>query len=203
MLESSKVASKEAVYRTMRALEPRNIATHLVDNGEQALEKLVELVPRQAEVYISTSATLDTIGYTTFMKENPDYTNLTEGYQSEADPVKKRELLRRVLTSDYYIGSVQAIAETGEVFVASASGSQLAPYVFGPSHVIWVVGTQKIAPTFEDAIERTRGYTLEQHHRWMEGRGSQPIPIGKLGIIENEREPGRTTLILINESLGW
>jgi hypothetical protein len=116
---------------------------------------------------------------------------------------KKNDLRRRASIADYFIGSVQAIAETGEVFVSSASGSQLAPYVYAARRVIWVAGIQKIMPTFDAAMQRIRGYTLELHDRWLADMGRAPTPIGKLGIIEYESQPGRITLILIKASLGW
>jgi hypothetical protein len=42
----------------------------------------------------------------------------------------------------------------GKVVAASASGSQLGPYVSGAGKVIWVVGSQKIVPTLDDAMRR-------------------------------------------------
>ena len=53
------------------------------------------------------------------------------------------EMRRMGAGPDIAIGSVHAITEQGEVFIASASGSQLAAYAFGAGTVIWVVGSQK------------------------------------------------------------
>ena len=104
---------------------------------------------------------------------------------------------------DYSIGSVHAVAETGEVVVASGSGSQLGAYVYGAKHVIWVMGTQKICPSLSDAIARVRGYAVERHDQWLEARGRGPGPIGKMMIFENESIQGRVRMILIRERLGW
>ena len=101
------------------------------------------------------------------------------------------------------MGSVQAIAETGEIVVASGSGSQIGAFAYGARRVILVAGTQKICPTLAEAEARTRGFTLERHDRWLEGRGSGPAPIGKFLVMEHEPVVGRITMILIPESLGW
>ena len=101
------------------------------------------------------------------------------------------------------MGSVQAIAETGEIVVASGSGSQIGAFAYGARRVVMVAGTQKICPTLAEAEARTRGYTLELHDRWLEGRGSGPAPIGKFLVMEHEPVVGRITMILIPESLGW
>ena len=54
------------------------------------------------------------------------------------------------------VGSVHAVTEQGQVPIASASGSQLASYVLGASHVIWVVGAQKIVRDLEEGLRRVR-----------------------------------------------
>ena len=111
--------------------------------------------------------------------------------------------LIQLLPEGAEIGSVQAIAETGEIFVASATGSQLAPYVYAAKRVILVVGVQKIVPTFDAAMQRVRGHTLARHDQWLAEMGRASTPIGKLGIIEHESQAGRITVILVKERLGW
>jgi hypothetical protein len=55
---------------------------------------------------------------------------------------------------DVMLGSVQAVTEEGLLVAASATGSQLGPYVSGAGHVILVVGSQKIVPDFDAAMRR-------------------------------------------------
>ena len=119
------------------------------------------------------------------------------------DPARQRELRRLSTVAAYFIGSVQAITEAGEVLVASSSGSQIGAYAYGAQYVIWVAGTQKICPTLAAAIDRVRGYTLERHDQWLAATGRAATPIGKLAIFEHEPVPGRLRMILIKESLGW
>ena len=112
--------------------------------------------------------------------------------------------MRRLATvAEYFIGSVHAIAETGEVVIASGSGSQLGAYVYGARNVIWVAGTQKICPTLSDAVARVRGYALKRHDQWAVERGSAASPIGKLLVFEKEVLAGRVQMVLVKESLGW
>ena len=120
-----------------------------------------------------------------------------------ADPAKQRDMRRLATVSEYIIGSVQAIAETGEIVVASGSGSQLGAFVFGAKYVILVAGTQKICPTLTDAIDRVRGYTVDKHDEWLVAQGRNARPMGKLTIFENEAADDRVRVILIKENLGW
>jgi L-lactate utilization protein LutC len=202
-MASPHLPDEAAIARTVEALRARNIHVIVTNTGEEARHALIQLLPEGAEICDSTSETLDAIGFTAFVRGNPRFTNLHDGYAAEPDLAKRNDLRRRASIADYVIGSVQAIAETGEVFVASATGSQLAPYAYAANRVIWVVGVQKIAPTFDAAMQRVRGHTLARHDQWLADMGRAPTPIGKLGIIEHESQVGRITLILVKELLGW
>ena len=197
------LADQSTIERTMESLAARNINAVVVESTEEALEKLKELIPQGSEIYYGTSETLTSIGYPQYIHHNPKYKNLHDAYEEEADPDKKRLLHRLSSVSQYYVGSVQAIAETGEILVASASGSQLGAYAYGAERVVLVVGTQKICPSFSDAMDRVRGYTVEMHDQWLAGKGIGPAPIGKMLIWEKENNPERVTVVLIRENLGW
>jgi hypothetical protein len=197
------LADDAAIQRTVEALRARNIETVVVESGAAAKARLIEMVPEGAELFNNTSETLDAIGYTAYVSHNPRYKNLHDAMVAATDPVHQRELRRLSTVAEYFIGSVQAITEAGEVLIASSTGSQIGAYVYGARYVIWVVGTQKICPTLADAMARVRGYTLERHDQWLEAMGRAATPIGKLAIVEKEAVPGRIRLILIKESLGW
>jgi hypothetical protein len=202
-MESKNEGTEETITRTVEALKARNVDVMVVDDGAQALAKLKELVPEGSVIFNNTSETLDSIGYSDYVRQNPKYRNLHDEMEAETDPAKQRDIRRRATMADYFIGSVQAVAETGEVVVASGSGSQIAAYVYNAEHLIWLAGTQKICPGLSEAMDRVRGYTLERHDSWLQGRGRNPSPIGKLMVFENEVVAGRITMILIKESLGW
>ena len=193
----------ESISRTIEALAARNVDAVLVASREAALAKLRELVPEGSEVFVNTSETLDAIGYTEYMHGNDRYINLHDQMMSQPGPASQREFRRKTTTADYFVGSVQAIAETGEIVIASSSGSQIGAYSYGARRVILVAGTQKICPTLSDAEARTRGFTLERHDRWLEGRGVAPTPIGKYLVMEHEPVVGRISMVLIPENIGW
>lgn len=199
----SRLADDVAIQRTVAALRARNIETTVVEDGAAAYTQLVQMIPDGAEIFPNTSETLDKIGYTAYVHHNPRYKNLHDAMEAVTDPVQQREARRLTTVAEYFIGSVQAIAATGEIVVASSSGSQIGAYAYGAKYVILVSGTQKICPTLDEAIARVRGYTLERHDQWLGAQGRGPSPIGKLATIERETVPGRIRLILINEPLGW
>lgn len=199
------LASKESIKKVMEAVRQRGIAPEFVNTKEEALRRLKELIPSGAEVMTGGSTTLKEIGFVELLKSGKHpWKNLKDIILAEKDEAKQNELRKRSVSSEYFLGSVHAIAETGEMVVASASGSQLPSYVFTSDNVIWVVGTQKIVPTLTDAIKRVREYTLPLEDARMKSEGYAGSTIGKLLIFEREINPERKLkLILVNQKLGF
>jgi hypothetical protein len=121
-------------------------------------------------------------------------------------PPRQQLLRRQSVLADCYLGSVHAVSETGEVVIASQTGSQLSPYAYAAKSVIWVVGAQKITPSLDEGIRRVREYVLPHEEKRMRdltgGRiGSR---IGKLMIFEYEAPflNRKVTLLLVKQKLG-
>ena len=201
---TSDVTTNDILIQTSLALTQRNIHTSIAENAADAKQLLIDLIPRNSEVYVSTSETLDSIGYTEHISQSNNYKSLNELVTAETDLDTQKDVRRRVTTiADYFVGSVQAISASGEVIIASGSGSQIAAYVYGAKKVFWVAGIQKICQDLPSAIERVRGYTLEKHDQWLEGYGRSAAPVGKLLIFEHEQVKERVHMILVKETLGW
>ena len=201
---TSDVTTNDVLIQTSLALTQRNIHTSIAENAADAKQLLIDLIPRNSEVYVSTSETLDSIGYTEHISQSNNYKSLNELVTAETNLDTQKDVRRRVTTiADYFVGSVQAISASGEVIIASGSGSQIAAYVYGAKKVFWVAGIQKICQDLPSAIERVRGYTLEKHDQWLEGYGRSAAPVGKLLIFEHEQVKERVHMILVKEILGW
>ena len=201
---TSDATTNDVLIQTISALTQRNIHTSIAESAAEAKQLLMDLIPRNSEVYVSTSETLDSIGYTEHISQSDSYKSLNELVTAETDLDTQKDVRRRVTTiADYFVGSVQAISASGEVVIASGSGSQIAAYVYGAKKVFWVAGIQKICQDLPSAIERVRGYTLEKHDQWLEGYGRSAAPVGKLLIFEHEQVKERVHMILVKETLGW
>ena len=77
-----------AIQRTVDSLRARNIEAIVVENGEAAKQKLIEMVPPGSEVFKGTSETLDSIGYSDYLQQDARYTNLNDQIAAESDPEK-------------------------------------------------------------------------------------------------------------------
>ena len=101
--------------------------------------------------------------------------------------------------------SLPALVFGADVAPAAPTEYRDVPYV-GSRNVIWVVGTQKITPTLEDAVRRVREYVLPLEDQRQKSIGNQAgSRINRLLILEGEPAYLRRNLrlILINQALGF
>lgn len=197
------LASQEAVEKTLSALKANGIEAQVVENGKVAKKKVLELLPKAAEVMTMTSMTLETIGLAQEINGSGRF-NSTRNKLMSMDREKEVSQMRRLGTSpEWVIGSIHAVTEEGNVLIASASGSQLPAYSYGAGKVIWIVGTQKIVKDTEEGIRRIYEYSLpleDKRARKAYGMGSG---VNKILIINKEMQPERITIILVKEQLGF
>jgi hypothetical protein len=119
-------------------------------------------------VMTGASLTLKEIGFEELLISGKhSWRNLKDDIVAEKDPARQTLLRRQGTMADYFLGSVHAVAQTGQLVIASMSGSQLAPYAFSSGHIIWVVGAQKIATDLDDAVRRVREYVLPHEDKRM------------------------------------
>ena len=200
--EFARVASDEQIATAVAALTANGMEALVVESGAEARSRVLDLLPEGAEVFTSMSRTLDTLGLSRDINESSRYTPLRPQLKALDREKQGREWRRLQSSPEYVIGSVHAVTEQGQVLIASASGSQLASYVFGASHVIWVVGAQKIVRDLEEGLRRVREYSYPLEHERIQALGMPGSFVAKLLLVERER-PGRISVILVKEALGF
>lgn len=204
-IDYTQLATSAQIQQTIAAVQARGVKVQLVDTAAQALEKVQQLLPDGATVMTAASETLKTIGLEAMLKAKAhSWVNLKDALLAETDPAKQGVLRVQSTIAEYYLGSVHAIATTGEIVVASNSGSQIPSYAFSSKNVIWIAGVQKIVPTLEDGIRRVREYSLPREDEKMKSMGYRGSRIGKILIFEMEPPhlQRNVNLILVNQLLG-
>lgn len=200
-----RLAGDETIKKTVASLKGRNINAVVVATRAEALEKIKGLIPEGARVMNGSSVTLQEIGFVDYLqKGNHQWKNMHEDILKEKDPVKQAGLRKQSILAPYFLGSVHAITEEGQVIIASASGSQIPSYAFSSDNVIWVAGAQKIVPDFDSAMKRLNEYVIPLENKRMQGVGYPGTTLGCVLIFEREIMPNRhITLILVKEKLGF
>jgi L-lactate utilization protein LutC len=202
-----RLPTPERVQQTVESVNARGIRTELVETKEAALERVQELIPPGCVVMTGGSVTLQQIGFEAILiSGDHPWRNFKADLLAEKDPVKQSAMRREGTLAEFFLGSVNALAETGELVFASGSGSQLPAYAYSSRNVIWVVGAQKITPTLDDALRRVREYVLPLEDQRQKSLGNQAgSRINRILIIEGEPAYLRRnlTLILVNQVLGY
>jgi L-lactate utilization protein LutB len=206
-MDFSLPATKEQVEATMEAVKARGIDAQLVTTKGEALARLQALIPAGATVSTGASLTLKEIGFENLLiSGSHPWKNLKAAIVAEKDPARQTMLRRQSVLADYFLGSAHAVARTGELVFASMTGSQLAPYAYAATNVIWVVGVQKLVPTLAEAIQRAREYVLPHEDARMRAGsgGKMGSLVGKMLIFEREVPflNRKLTLLLVGEKVG-
>ena len=191
----------------IQELQARGIEAELVSTPELALQRLHDLIPAGMKVMTGASATLREIGLEAELASGAHpWIWLKSAIMAENDPIKRTQLRGQALLADFFIGSVQAVTETGQIVLASGSGSQIASSGYSSPNVIWVVGAQKVVPTLEVALRRIREICVPKVLEMAEGMGKPELGVlAKILIIEREMAyTGRKIhLIFVEQALGF
>lgn len=196
-------ADEAVIERSVKALEANGFTVEVVKDLKEAKERVEAHIPHHSEVFTATSVTLDEAGLTSDLNESGKWVSVRDMFMPLYSQADKAVEMRRIGSgSDYTVGSVHAITETGKVLVASASGSQLPNYVYGASNVIWVVGAQKIVSDIEEAMERLETYTFPlEDKRALAAYGSHSV-ISKT-LVYHKDPHSRVRIIIVKESIGY
>jgi hypothetical protein len=200
--EFARLASDEQIATAVAALTANGMAAEVVASRAEARSRVLDVLPDGAEVFTSMSRTLDTLGLSADINESSRYHPLRPQLKTLDRQTQGREWRRLQSSSEYVVGSVHAVTEQGQVLIATASGSQLASYVFGADHVIWVVGAQKIVRDLGEGFRRVREYSYPLEHERMHALNGLGSFVAKILVVERER-PGRISVLLVKEALGF
>ena len=196
-------ASSAQVQRTIAALEGNGITVIQARDGAEAKRRVLELIPNGAQVHHGASKTLEQTGITSEIDASGRYEPVGPRVRA-MDRATEGVVIRQMTAApEVMLGSVHALTETGSLLAASSSGSQLAPYVAGAGKVILVVGAQKSVADVEDGLRRIydSSFPLEDA-RALEAYGIHS-GVNKIVIINREIVPGRITVVLVDEAIGF
>ena len=196
-------ATETQVRRAVAALEANGITVRRARDAADARRIVLELIPDGATVHHGASQTLDVTGIARELDTSGRYEPIGPRVRSMDRATQGDEIRRLTAAPDVMLGSVHAVTETGSLLAASMGGSQLAPYVAGAGRVILVVGRQKIVTDVEEGLRRIDEYALPlEDARALAAYGIHSA-VNKILIINREVVPGRITVVLVDEALGF
>lgn len=196
------MASERDLVTAVEALKKNGFDVVVVENGEAAKAKALELIPEGAEVMTMSSVTVDAIGLAKELNESGRYKPVRAAFKTMDPKTQGRQMRALGATPEWSVGSVHAVTMDGHLLDASASGSQLPAHVYGADRVLFVVGAQKIVKDTQEGIRRVHEHVLPlEDARALKAYGSHSA-VNSL-LIMNAAKPGRVTIILLREAIGF
>jgi hypothetical protein len=193
-------------------LKKRFFEAWYFENIEDALGKLYELVPADHTVSWGGSLTIDGAGVQSALAKKGCKLIDRDKAPTQEERV---ELQRQALLADTFLGSVNAISESGEIVNIDGFGNRVAAYIYGPKQVVLLVGMNKVAKTLDDAMVRARTVAAPLNTQRF---GDRDTPCSKTGACGNCTTPdsicsyitimrlckpaGRIKVILVGKDLG-
>lgn len=201
--EFGKLASNDAIEKTVEALERNGIKAFVAENGSEAKRKAIEMLPEGAEILTMTSQTAEMVSLAKEVNESGKYDSVRQKLMKMDRSTQSREMAKLGASPEFVVGSVHAVTEDGQLLIASASGSQLPAEAYSGGKVIFLVGTQKIVKNIQEGLRRIYEYSYPLEDERTQKAYGMRSGVNKILIINKEMTPGRITVILIKENLGF
>jgi len=193
---------EETLAATVVALEEHGFSVDVVDDLDAARDAVLARIPEGSSVMTNTSLTLQEAGIAAAVDEGERYESARNRMMALDFATQLQEMKAIAGQPDFALGSVHAITPDGTLVIASASGSQLASYVWGARNVIFVVGAQKLVRSAEEARERIVEHSLPLEDARAYSVYGQNSRIGKILEI-HEETPGRIHVVLVRQPVGF
>ena len=196
-------APAHRLERAAAALRSHGFTVEILDDAAAARTRVKDLIPEGASVFTGASETLRLSGIDADINTSGRYQAVRPRVVA-MHRVTEADGIRRLLASpDVVVGSVAAVTETGSLVAASATGSQLPSYAGGAGRRIWIAGAQKIVPDLSAALRRVEEHCLPLETARAQAAYGQPSAINHLLILNAEPYPGRSTVLLLRQAIGF
>ena len=139
-------------------LKERGFAVSTFATAKEAADYLNRQIDG-ASVSFGGSMTLAEMGlFESLGKHNTIYShwNVPEGMNAD-------EVREKAATCEHYLLSATGLAETGEIINIDGTGNRVASSLFGHKKVWYVVGSNKLAPTYDEALWRARNISAPKN----------------------------------------
>ena len=193
-----------------KAFEKNGMEVAFVSNKEEALSLAISFIKPGMSVGLGGSTTVAQIGlleYLTSLKGITLFNQYEKGISMEENTKRRRE----GMLSDIYVCGTNALTRKGELVNADGRGNRVAAQIFGPKKVLIVTGRNKIVENIEEGFKRiceiAAPKNVERMNNVAIANGKAPTHnldnIGNKWAYIDGDTPGRTTIIIVDEDLGF
>lgn len=170
------------------------------------------LIPDGSSVTWGGSMTIREIGLTSALHKRK-LKVLDRDLAANSDEVQR--IYREAFSADYYLSSTNAISEDGVLVNIDGNGNRVAAITFGPKHVIFVVGLNKVTQDVGSALARARSTASPTNAARFDVKtpcqvdgvchncNSSDCICNYIHFLRNSHPAGRHIVVLVGEELGY
>ncbi len=195
--------------KVIKGLESRNMTGYYASDKEDALKKVLELIPEGSSVTMGGSMSANEIGLVEAVKCDKykfiDRNTAADKHAAELESYN----------ADFYLASANAITEDGILVNIDGNANRVSAIAYGPKKVIFIVGMNKVCDDIDGAIKRARNVAAPINAQ----RFGLSTPCSETGSCFNCKSPdticcqflitryskheGRIHVVLVNDNLGF
>jgi len=158
----------EEIEATLRSLHARNLAGLYAENSEDAKNRILDLIPKDATVGVGDSTTVAQIRVKEELKKRG--TTVLDGFDRKTAHNSKDwklhdKLVQESTMCDVFLTGTNAVTQDGRLVNVDAAGNRVAGMFWGHPTTIIVVGRNKIAKNLDEASHRIRKVIAPSHIR--------------------------------------
>ena len=199
--------------KMVKQLQRRHFEAYYCATADEARQRVNDLIPDGSSVTWGGTMTVRDMGIPEMLKGRGTLDVWDRDTVTTAE--EKQEMYFRAFHADYYLSSANAISEDGVIVNLDGNGNRVAAITWGPQHVIFVVGMNKVAQDVEAALKRARSTASPINA----ARFDIDTPCQKDGVchncnspqsicnyvhfLRNSSKPGRIIVVLVGETLGY
>ena len=135
-------------------LQKNGMKARIVPTSAQARNDVLDMIPRNAKVGIGGSMTIRQLGLIEALRDRGN--EVYDHWQSGLSKEERLAVARKHVSADYFVSSSNALTMDGKLVNTDNTGNRVSALIFGPQHVIVVVGTNKIVETVEEGMKRIK-----------------------------------------------
>ena len=211
MLAPMKTQYDKSGPTLVKAMKKRQFDAYYCSTAEEAVEKVLELIPEGDVVSWGGVATVDQLGIKDRLRQR---NQPLIDRDTAKTPDERMDMLRQALTCDTFLMSSNAISEDGQLVNIDGTGNRVAALCFGPRQVIVIVGMNKVAADLDGAIARARHIAAPANAQRFDGKTpctangqcadcTSPDCICSQIVVTRFCKPaGRIKVVLVGEDLG-
>ena len=195
----------------VKNLRNRHFDAWYCDTKEDALAKVLELIPEGAKIGWGGVLSAQQIGLFDALRSG-NYNLLDRDLCKTQE--EREQMMKDALFSDVFLTGANGLSLDGQMVNIDGTGNRVGAIIYGPKKVIVIAGMNKVCDTLEEAVKRAREVAAPLNMmRFM--KDTPCAATGKCGDCKSEgcicnqivitrhcRPVGRIQFVLVGEQLG-